>query len=203
MSNTIPGRERGALAGRPESETTQNQRTTNTTNHTENVRQSLQLLAQESLIARVEEDVAFLPVRPSVSPNIEPGPVLGPLLALSEAEQDWRARAYHSREGLKIHRRRQEYYLLLKEERRLMWLFYCLDRVRKAEDVQGLTWLYNKIELECPDNVDVAICLETYWDDEATLAEAIFGMWLALWELFTDVTKFMLAVLDAVEGDVS
>ena len=142
------------------------------THLTENVKQNLQPPAQESLFACVEEDVAFLPVRPPASPNTEPGPVLGPLLALSEAEQDWRARAYHSRECHRIHRRRQDYNFLLEEERQLMWLFYCLDRIRKAQDVQGLTWLYNKIELECvrddgsgSDPVSCGSYLKSYWDD--------------------------------------
>lgn len=174
------------------------------THLTEKVKQNLQLPAQESLFACVEEGVAFLPVRPPASPNIEPGPVLDPLLALSEAEQDWRARAYHSRACHKIHRRRQDYNFLLEEERQLMWRFYCLDRVRKAEDVQGLMWLYNKIELACDPDDGSAAYLLSYWDDTATFVEAAHGMWLALWTLFTAVSKFTLAVFDAPpKGDVS
>ena len=48
--------------------------------------------ATDAVPEETEEDVAFLPVRPPASPNTEPGPVLGPLLALSGAKQDWRAR---------------------------------------------------------------------------------------------------------------
>ena len=83
-----------------------------------------------------------------------------------------------------------------------MWLFYCLDRVRKAGDIQGLMWLYNKIELARDPGDDSATFLTSFWDDTATFDEAAYGMWLALSTLFTAVSRFTLAMLDTAKGDV-